>query len=122
MVSALFSFSTLVQAEKMVKMEGKGSVSTAVKEFNKAVASNDGTVDRNAQTEYSSAGTFLNGYQARIYVDENGKNGVIIKINVVLLKRDLMKFLFTQGDIEMEIITKIYESMERAGYKGVESK
>lgn len=119
-LASLLSFSTFAQAQgKMVKMEGKGNTETAIKEFNKAVASNEGTVDRNAQTEYSSAGTFLGKYQAKIYVEEKGKNSVNIKISVVLLKSDLISFLTVQKNTELEIITKIYESLEKVGYKGV---
>lgn len=112
-----FLFSGLALAELQIVLQGPGTTEAAVKAFNKAVVTNDGTVDRNAGTEYSSVGIFVNEkYQARMSADEDKKNHVKIKVNVDLRKPDLIYRLTIQKSTEMEIITKIYESLKKAGY------
>lgn len=110
-------FSGAAFADLQIVLQGPGTAASAVKAFNKAVVVNDGTIDKNASTEYSSVGIFENEeYSARMSAEEEAKNHVRIKVSVSLRQADLISFLTVQKKVEMDIITKIYNSLKKAGY------
>ncbi len=113
-IFGIFLFPSYSFAEARDSLQGKGNTVDAVKVFNRAVASNGGSVDGNAVTEYSSVGDF-GKYQAKMYA-ESEKGKVNIRITVKRKEVDVIHFLTVQSGTEMDIAKKINAFFIKAGY------
>ncbi len=105
-----FSFAAVIDA-----LQGSGTTADAVKVFNKAVASNGGTVDGNAQTDFSSAGDF-GKYRAKMYA-ESVKGKINIRIQVSIKEADIVHLFTVQKNVEMDIAKRINAAFIKAGYQ-----
>ena len=112
----VLSFSSIALAEVKVTLQGKGSTVDAVKAFNRVVASNDGKVDGNSVTEFSSVGIF-DEYEAKMY-SETDKGKTDIRIDVKRTKGNFLDVAMSNSSNSknVKIATIIYESMKKLGY------
>lgn len=111
----VFFFSSIVFAGVTLPMEGSGSVSEAVKAFDKAVVINNGLVDNNSKTDIGSVGNF-GDYRAKMYAEE--KNGKIhINVHVTRETAELLEYVLSGGkNLEMDIAVLLRESLKKEGY------
>ncbi|GEM_PF-5193321 len=115
-------FSSVALADVVLPMEGSGSTTEAVTAFDKAVTANGGTVDKNAQTDFASAGNFesfpgeIGSYRAKMYAEEK-EGKVSIRMVFTTVQKNLVSNLFTAfSNAEMNIAIAIRENMKKDGY------
>lgn len=117
----VFAFSSQVFADVKFTVYGDGTTIDAVKAFNKAVILNDGTVDKNHETDYSAVGWFESSFRAKMSAEvDNGKVTVLVKVNrppTTDTDLDFLVNLTVKSRIEMELATKLSNTLQKNGYR-----
>jgi hypothetical protein len=106
-----FLLTSTAFAEAVMTFGSEGTTISIVNAFNKAVAANGGSIDKNAQTEYSATGDF-DKVKAKLFVEKDGAVGKLkVRINVRRKEVDVVKFLVFGNDLETETVKAIVKHM-----------